>query len=280
MGSAYGLSFRPLPPAAQDAMNEPTDADRELGVEFDGVVSARSQVGLRITAERAHFAFGTASSLAMTRNPLRVTFALDHEVETESLVHPLLSIPAAVANLWLGRTCLHAGAVLIGGRAWAIVADRGGGKSTTVAMLVRAGCSFVTDDLLVADDSDCVFPGPRAIDLRASAAAILGGRALESVGSRQRWRINPDPGRSARGPTPLAGFVHLSWSENRQIAPMPFQERLQRLANAAALGLPPPGRDGYLPMAALPAFELARPPDDLASSAELIVGLIDRLATV
>ena len=47
-----------------------------------------------------------------------------------------------------GRTCLHASAVAVGGRALALVGPAGAGKSTTAAALADRGCPVLADDML------------------------------------------------------------------------------------------------------------------------------------
>jgi hypothetical protein len=47
-----------------------------------------------------------------------------------------------------GRTCLHASAVAVGGRALALVGPVGAGKSTTAAALAGRGCPVLADDVL------------------------------------------------------------------------------------------------------------------------------------
>jgi hypothetical protein len=47
-----------------------------------------------------------------------------------------------------GRTCLHASAVSVGGRAMALVGPVGVGKSTTAAALAGRGCPVLADDVL------------------------------------------------------------------------------------------------------------------------------------
>jgi hypothetical protein len=82
----------------------------------------------------------------------------------------------------LGREVFHAGAVALGGRAFALVGASGAGKSSLVAHLLLGGARFLTDDVLAIDDA----PGM----LRAHpGAAILCVRPAEREAMGvERWR--------------------------------------------------------------------------------------------
>jgi hypothetical protein len=63
-----------------------------------------------------------------------------------------------------GLECLHAGCVAMDGRAYALAAASGTGKSSVALHLVANGARFVTDDILAAEARDhgiTVYPGPR-----------------------------------------------------------------------------------------------------------------------
>ncbi len=52
---------------------------------------------------------------------------------------------------WMGIPALHASAVVMEGRAVGFLANSHGGKSTLAAQLIRAGCRFLTDDILAVE---------------------------------------------------------------------------------------------------------------------------------
>lgn len=56
-----------------------------------------------------------------------------------------------------GVTCLHASAVVIGGRAVAFVGSAGAGKSTTTASLARRGFEALSDDIVALSEIDGIF---------------------------------------------------------------------------------------------------------------------------
>ncbi len=67
--------------------------------------------------------------------------------------------------LWQGREALHAGSVLMDGRAVAIAAASGGGKSTLVHELVGRGHLLLADDVTVIDRQLMAYPGAPVMTL-------------------------------------------------------------------------------------------------------------------
>src|SRR5687767_2703133 len=68
--------------------------------------------------------------MEIERDGPRITFHLPERPSDEELVHPYLAPGAAVLARWLGREAFHAGAVLGGDGAWAILGGRESGKSS------------------------------------------------------------------------------------------------------------------------------------------------------
>jgi hypothetical protein len=172
-------------------------------------------------------------------------------------------------NWWHGRDALHAGAFVLGGRAWAVIGAKGQGKSTTLSYLATHGVTVLSDDLLVAEGGD-VLPGPAFIDLRPQAAAALGiGRDMGMLGARERYRFDvpvPPPR------VPLAGWLLLEWGQRTELRPMPVADRLARLFSNRAVMLAPAAPAAFLHHAALPFFELRRPNtlDSLPTTLDLL----------
>ena len=131
----------------------------------------------------------------LDRRAASVTFRLAAPPPPKDLVHPYLAPAAAVAARWAGRDGFHAGAIVAGDGAWAVLAAKGGGKSSLLAWLAMHGHPVLADDLLVTDGGTAL-AGPRCVDLRGDAAERLGsGEPLGVVGQRERWRM-------ALGPVP------------------------------------------------------------------------------
>ena len=208
-----------------------------------------------------------ARSITMSRAHGRAVFTAPCPPPVDDLVHPGLSPVAACFGAWAGYEALHGAAVVIGDRAWALLADREGGKSSTVGWFHARGYPVVADDMVMVADQR-VYTGPRCVDLRAEAAAVLGGRPLRGA-RRGKWRLALPP---AEPDYPLGGWVALGWGDDLQLRPLPASVRLAALARHRVWGRLPPQPSLWLDIAARPAWELCRPPS--WSSLEASVSLL------
>jgi hypothetical protein len=214
------------------------------GPELDSVGPERAELTL-------HGGWAT-----IERAPARVTFRLPAAPPARDLVHPYLAPVAAVAARWAGRESFHAGAMIAGGEAWAILGDKESGKSTTLAHLALRGLDVVADDLLVID-VDGALAGPRCIDLRAGSAAHLGaGEPLGVVGVRERWRLplGPVPPR-----IPLRGWITLAWDDEIAVDALRGPERMLALLPFRSVQLVPGAPQDLLDFSSLPVLRLRRP---------------------
>jgi hypothetical protein len=209
----------------------------------------------------------------MRRDSREACFTTPKALTPDELVHPMLGHAALAFSHWMGRECFHAGVLLAPGGAWALLGERGAGKSSTLAWLVQNGYAVVADDLLILEDRTA-FVGPRTIDLAAPSALHLGwGPELEHVrgGLRQRLQL------SALSPEHrLMGWVSLTWADKLEIAPVPAANRLPLLAEHGHHPLGEANWGNLLSLAALPTFELRRPRrlDSLGAAAELLLDTI------
>lgn len=114
-----------------------------------------------------------------------------------------------------GREVLHAGAVVVDGRAIGIAARSGTGKSSTLAHLVAQGAAFHADDVIALEpDPDGpglrVHPGPGIINLdRVQLDAVAPdarGRLGEVVAETEKLHLAIRPGTEAH---PLAALFLL-----------------------------------------------------------------------
>ena len=173
----------------------------------------------------------------------------------DELVHPLLASTAVIMNYWLGRICLHAGAMVIDGGAWALLGHRTLGKSSTLGWLAAHGVPVLTDDVLVIHDG-MAYAGPRCLDLRSEAAERLGiGRELRRSGLRERWRVVLD---EVAPLYPLRGIVFLDWSEEAQLTRVPAREVIPRLFEYLAFRYEPDALS-LLELATFPTWHWQRP---------------------
>lgn len=241
----YGFALSGLAGAAR-LMHRADENWPTLQVERGDLGLARVDVELPLRGEGV---------LRMQREPLRAGFALPTPVDDAELLHPYLVPAAALAGRWHGRQAFHAGGFVVGDGVWAVVGERETGKSTLLAGLHANGIPVVCDDMLMVSDG-VVFPGPRAIDLRAEAARELGlGEPIGLVGARERWRLTLDGEIDA---LPLRGWVFLEWGERSQLGSLPPAERVSRLLRQRTLQ-DQGGDPAVLDLVAKPAVVLRRP---------------------
>jgi hypothetical protein len=173
----------------------------------------------------------------------------------DAIVHPYLASTATIVNYWLGRSCFHAGAVIVDGGAWALLGHRGFGKSSTMAWFMLHGLPILTDDVLAVSEGR-VFAGPRCLDLREEPASRLGiGRYLGWIGRRERWRVVLD---DVEPEYPLRGWVFLDWDDEVKVARVPAREALSRLLEYLTATLDPDPM-ALLSLATLPSWQWSRP---------------------
>jgi hypothetical protein len=204
-----------------------------------------------------------AARLRLDRLSSRLEIRVSESIPVADLVHPALWPAASVFARWHGRETFHAGAISFDGeRAWAILGERGAGKSSLLAILARDGVEVLGDDLLVVAGQRC-FAGPRCIDLRPEAAVALSiGADAQLVRSTERRRLTLSP---CAGEYALRGFIQLRWGPEVRLERLLPAERLPLLLDhRRVVGL---GADfeHLLDLVALPAIRLTRPPDWPAS---------------
>ena len=137
---------------------------------------------------------------------------------------------------------------------WAILGDRGAGKSSLLAYLALEGVPILTDDVLVVNGSSAL-AGPRCIDLRAEPASRFKvGEALGVVGTRERWRMKIGP---VHPELPLAGWICLEWGRT-SIGIVSPQERLMALFASLSLRVNPSVPDALIELLILPMIVLRR----------------------
>ena len=215
----------------------------------------RGPPGGTVTDRDASIATPSAR-LVLDRATSRIAVHPHRPLHVTDLVHPCLWPAAAVFARWRGAETLHAGAFVAAGGAWAVLGERGAGKSSLLAALAITGHQILADDMLVVGERHC-FAGPRCIDLRPEAAAALGiARETSTVRATQRRRLSLP---AVRGRVALHGFVYLEWADRLAVEAIPPAEHLGVLVGhrrIAALGA---NVDVLLSLAGLPALRLSRP---------------------
>lgn len=169
---------------------------------------------------------GAQGTLDLERHRSEIRSAT-HPDEVAADLYSMLTIASALLLGRLGRTLLHAAAVVTpAGGAWMLVGDAHAGKTTTSLNLITSGWNYLSDDQVVVspegDDSLSVEGWLRPFHLNAGWSA---GRE-----SSQRETVDP----SSIGPgcwqrrAPLAGTLFL---EIRPALPT----KVERLGQADAL---------------------------------------------
>lgn len=194
--------------------------------------------------------------LQMRRNPLEATFLLDRPIDANALVHPYLALPAGIAGHWLGRQAFHGGAFVLDGGAWGVLADKEGGKSSTMAWFDQNGIDVLADDLLVVEDG-LALAGPRCIDLRTDTATTLGiGTRIDGADGRDRWRLLT---KATTTVAPLVGWIFLSWAAEPSFLSVPPSARIARVLAHRSVITVDADPTAFLDLAARPCIEFARP---------------------
>jgi hypothetical protein len=242
----YGLHLPDLPAASELLLEAPRTwidwrVERLVG---DG------QPDEFVADDRARLRAEPDGWVEIDRAGARARFHFPQPPADRELVHPYLAATAGVIARWQGLQCFHAGAFVVDGRAWALLGDKGAGKSSLLAQLAAQGVPVLTDDVLVVRGTHGL-AGPRCIDLRrASAAALGGGEPLGVVGTRERWRLPLGP---VAPEVPLGGWIRLAWGEDA-IEPLPASEALAAIFASFTLRLEPVDPPALMDLLALPAL--------------------------
>jgi len=155
----------------------------------------------------------------------------------ESLIRlPLLGTVLAVLLHQRGLLVLHASAVEIDGRGFAILGAKGAGKSTTAAMLYSRGHTLIADDIVAIDLSDpnrpMLLPGfPQLKLLPDAVVTSLGDNPdqLRALVNGQPKRARPVLERFSKGPVPLSDVFILSDGPEPKLTHLKPQEAILQL---------------------------------------------------
>ncbi|HLI56499.1 MAG TPA: hypothetical protein VKY26_05625 [Actinomycetota bacterium] len=204
---------------------------------------------------------GDGARVLCRRDPAVATLFISDTALLSHVEHQWINVVGMIYSAWLGREALHAGAFSTTQGAWGVVAEREGGKSSTLASLATFDHGIVADDLAVVE-SNVVFAGPRQIDLRLDAADWLQGLsklavsklALSRGATRRRLALLPIPPTST-----LVGWIFLTWGAEVALRTIPPSQRFVRLTRALALRPHVGSPKRLMELAELPGWELVRP---------------------
>jgi hypothetical protein len=267
---AYGLALPDLPDAAELLVDAPAGW-------MDWHIERREDSGRPSEfVGDAHARLRSAPSgwVDVDRARQTSTFNLPRPVRDREVVHPYLASTASVTAHWQGMQSFHAGAFVIDDRVWAVLGDRGAGKSSLLAHLALEGVPILTDDVLVIREG-VALAGPRCIDLRAEPASRFKvGEALGVVGRRERWRLQLDP---VQPELPMAGWICLAWGGTSIDVVQP-QDSLMALFANLSLRVDPSDPATLVDLLALPMVLARRRPDfsDLGKDAASLLRFLDQ----
>jgi hypothetical protein len=248
---AYGLQIRGI--EATPELAEAPQSWPELHVAQTHSANAGTRSVIR--DDRATVVITPEMRAEIDRATRTATLVSSTQWPAGALVHPFLAAPAALFAWWEGREALHGGAFANAAGTWAVLAEKGGGKSTTLGHLATTGVTVIADDLVIVDRGT-VFAGPRCVDLTESAARALGVGELRDDARTTKARLLLGP---APAETRLAGIVHLAWGDEVAIERVPPRARAERLARHRTLRQDTTVPGGLLDLIRLPTYELRRP---------------------
>ena len=218
----YGVALAGLRPRAAAEPAPPVDWEQWRFAQI--VAPARDEAGMSIQDGRARVGLPGVGELRLSRADRTISLHVPTPVPAATVEHPLLVPAAATVAYWQGRASVHAAAVLVDGRVWGLLGDRGAGKSTLAAELLLAGGTLFADDLLILTP-DSAFAARRsstfaAMSRHASPRRCSGRSGGASAGAswpdrpprgaagrvdRARIRAGTDAHRTARGAAAAAG---------------------------------------------------------------------------
>lgn len=268
---AYGLHLPDLPEASELLLDAP---DTWVSLRVERHVGS-GQPSEYVDADRARLRAQPDGWVEVDRADASARFHFSTPPADREMVHPYLASTASVIARWQGLQCFHAGAFVAGGRAWAVLGEKGAGKSSMLAQLALHSVPILTDDVLVVRGTRGL-AGPRCIDLRRESATALGvGEPLGVVGTRERWRVPAGP---VAPEVPLGGWLTLAWGAHA-IEPLPASEALPTIFASLSLRLEPVDPPALMELLALPAFAVRQPQriDELGSTVDRLLEHLDAI---
>lgn len=111
------------------------------------------------------------------------------------------------------RLLLHAAGIAYRGRAVVLPATAGSGKTTLAAGLVREGCGYLTDELIIFQPrTNSIVPFPKAMSLKEGSFALFESLGPDPTGRQDDrvWYLDPErlrPGSVVERPTPIGWVI-------------------------------------------------------------------------
>jgi hypothetical protein len=180
---------------------EETSPGRLLGTDdvYEGVT-----VSAFATPDSVRLVYDDTGTFEILKRQRTIVHYRHPSASVDAIRADLLGRVIAFAALVEGRLALHASAVVIDGRAIALLGPKGAGKSTLALALVRLGARLITDDTLVAGldvrGRPWTWPGVQRVRLWSDSVSALGAapdlragaKPTLSLGTEQR-QFEPVP---------------------------------------------------------------------------------------
>ena len=144
------------------------------------------------------------------------------KLTVENIAPYLLGPVLGLLLRFRGIVCLHAGAVIVSGRAAVFAGDSGAGKSTTVAAMMRRGHPLLTDDIVAIAQRGSGFFVPSAFpfaSLWPDSIAMIGAERLAASLSIETPKLRLQADAFAASEAPLGVIFVLGGRENSLHAP-------------------------------------------------------------
>jgi len=255
---AYGFTLRNMDDARDWLNRSPDDWPEATIVQIIGPPTSE----LHINDEEAVIPLLDGRSLHLRRADQEIRLVGQENLSNHALIHPYLAPAASVLAAWRDWITFHAGGFEVDGRAWILIAERKGGKSTTLAAMAEMGYRVLADDLIVFRDG-VALAGPRSLDLREKGQ-FRDITDLGIVGERRRWRLRLS---SISPELPVAGAIKLSWSDTPEIRDASVEVRAELLMSALTR---PIGSREILELFSLPTSTISRPRGSIEDTVALI----------
>ncbi|WP_245513539.1 MULTISPECIES: serine kinase [unclassified Mesorhizobium] len=226
---AYGLTIGSEVVLPELEPTAPATPDIEIAVgpiDFPEAVSPNA-TAFRFEPTRQHLSWQAVGTFLIS-DASRIDVDPAPGIDDPLLAFPLLGPVLALTLHQRRLLVLHASAVAMGGQSVIFMGDKGAGKSTTAAAMIRAGHLLLTDDVVALDLSDpsrpMILPGFPQLKLAADAAdAIRIGQA--EVRPQVHPEIEKAQHRLQAGfsgeAVPAARIYVLERGERAAIAPLP-----------------------------------------------------------
>lgn len=172
----YGMRVRSdleLPELSPGPSDSSFDVD--ITVRNDGTPKRVHESEFSFSPERQVFAYPGLGTFVIT-GLSQISIDPEPGVSPAILAFPLLGPVMALLLHLRGRFVLHASAIELGGVGIAFMGDKGAGKSTTAATVLRQPkTTLLSDDLVAFDDDGRILPGFPQLKLASDALAEFKG---------------------------------------------------------------------------------------------------------